>query len=138
MHMLPAALYPPFSGLHPELSVHSCLAPPCILSSYAMSSNPFMRFTHTHTQLTFDGSVLTTTDGNTIRFWDTASMAVMKEVSVPYPVEAASYCPSKKRFAAGAGHGLGALEQGGQQAERSLQCKGQQALCARSRWLWRH
>lgn len=53
--------------------------------------------------LTFDGSVLTTTDGHHIRFWDTTSLSAFKEHTVAYPVEAASYCPSRKRFAAGGG-----------------------------------
>jgi hypothetical protein len=54
-------------------------------------------------QLTFDGSMLTTTDGNNIRFWDVGSMAAVKTFTVAYPVEAASYCPSKQKFVAGAG-----------------------------------
>lgn len=52
-------------------------------------------------QLTFDGKYLTTTDGHTIRFWDTGSLTKVKEFTVRYPVEAASYCPAKRRVAAG-------------------------------------
>jgi hypothetical protein len=54
-------------------------------------------------QLTFDGRFLTTTDGNTIRFWDVASLSEVKSHTVTYPVEAASYCPAKGRFACGGG-----------------------------------
>lgn len=51
--------------------------------------------------LTFDGRHLTTTDGNTIRFWDVPSLSQTKSFTVGYPVEAASYCPAKSRFAVG-------------------------------------
>jgi serine-threonine kinase receptor-associated protein len=54
-------------------------------------------------QLTFDGRILTTTDGHTIRFWDTASLTPIKQHTVQYPVEAASFCPTRRRFAAGGG-----------------------------------
>lgn len=53
--------------------------------------------------LTFDGRILTTTDGHTIRFWDTASLMPIKQHNVQYPVEAASFCPTRRRFAAGGG-----------------------------------
>lgn len=62
------------------------------------TENPVTSF-----DLTFDGSVLTTTDGHNIRFWDTSSLSSFKQHTVAYPVEAASYCPSRKRFAAGGG-----------------------------------
>lgn len=51
--------------------------------------------------LTFDGSVLTTTDGRNIRMWDTARLAPLHTITSQYPVEAASYCPQLKRIAAG-------------------------------------
>lgn len=51
--------------------------------------------------LTFDGRFLTTTDGSSIRFWDVGALAEVKRHSVSYPVEAASYCPAKARFACG-------------------------------------
>jgi serine-threonine kinase receptor-associated protein len=54
-------------------------------------------------QLTFDGRHLTTTDGNTVRFWDVTALAEMKQHKMPYPVEAASYCPAKGKFACGGG-----------------------------------
>jgi len=53
-------------------------------------------------QLTHDGRWLTTTDKNTVRIWDTATLdKPCKEFTVKYPVEAASYCPAKNKFAAG-------------------------------------
>lgn len=54
-------------------------------------------------QLTHDGRWLTTTDNkNTVRIWDTSSLSSpAKQFVVPHPVEAASYCPLKNRFAAG-------------------------------------
>eukprot|EP00882_Tetradesmus_deserticola_P000508 GHRQ01000559.1.p1 GENE.GHRQ01000559.1~~GHRQ01000559.1.p1 ORF type:complete len:333 (+),score=82.40 GHRQ01000559.1:155-1153(+) len=57
----------------------------------------------TSVDLTHDGRWLTTTDNrNTIRVWDTAKLdAPAKVFSVAYPAEAASYCPSKNKFAAG-------------------------------------
>jgi serine-threonine kinase receptor-associated protein len=51
--------------------------------------------------LTFCGKYLTTTDGHTVRFWDTSSLTPIKEHTLHYPLEAASYCLSKGRFAAG-------------------------------------
>jgi hypothetical protein len=49
-------------------------------------------------QLTHDGRWLTTTDGNTVRVWDVANLsAPVKTFTVPYPLEAASYCPAKVR-----------------------------------------
>lgn len=54
--------------------------------------------------LTHDGRWLTTTDGSTVRMWDTSSLsAPVKSFTVPYPLEAASYCPSKSRVVAGGG-----------------------------------
>jgi serine-threonine kinase receptor-associated protein len=54
--------------------------------------------------LTHDGRWLTTTDGNTVRVWDAANLsAPVKNLTVPYPLEAASYCPAKNRFVAGGG-----------------------------------
>lgn len=54
-------------------------------------------------QLTHDGRWLTTADNNsTVRVWDVAALqAPARAFTVPYPVEAASYCPSKGKFAAG-------------------------------------
>lgn len=47
-------------------------------------------------QLTHDGRWLTTTDGSSVRVWDAATLtAPVKEFTVAYPLEAASYCPSK-------------------------------------------
>lgn len=52
--------------------------------------------------LTHDGRWLTTTDNNTVRMWDTASLdKPCKEFTLKYPAEAASYCPAKNKFAAG-------------------------------------
>eukprot|EP00775_Hariotina_reticulata_P002690 gene2690-2990_t len=52
--------------------------------------------------LTHDGRWLTTTDKNTVRIWDTAALdKPCKEFTLKYPVEAASYCPAKNKFAAG-------------------------------------
>lgn len=54
--------------------------------------------------LTHDGRWLTTTDGSSVRVWDAATLsAPVKEFTVAYPLEAASYCPSKSRFVAGGG-----------------------------------
>lgn len=53
--------------------------------------------------LTFDGRYLTTTDGTTVRFFDVNSLSEIKQHKMPYPVEAASYCPSKGKFACGGG-----------------------------------
>jgi serine-threonine kinase receptor-associated protein len=53
--------------------------------------------------LTFDGRHLTTTDGQTVRFWDVASLSEVKSYKVSYPVEAASYCPARGRFVCGGG-----------------------------------
>lgn len=53
--------------------------------------------------VTFDGRFLTTTDGSTIRIWDTNTLTTAASFAVTYPVEAASYCPAKQRIAAGGG-----------------------------------
>lgn len=55
----------------------------------------------TSVDLTFDGRFLTTTDGNVIRFWDVGGLSEIKQHKTQYPVEAASYCPAKGRFASG-------------------------------------
>eukprot|EP00879_Flechtneria_rotunda_P000387 GHRR01000480.1.p1 GENE.GHRR01000480.1~~GHRR01000480.1.p1 ORF type:complete len:326 (+),score=85.79 GHRR01000480.1:155-1132(+) len=56
----------------------------------------------TSLDLTHDGCWLTTVDKNTVRIWDTSSFASpVKQFTVSYPAEAASYCPAKQRFAAG-------------------------------------
>lgn len=57
----------------------------------------------TSIDLTHDGRWLTTTDNrNTVRIWDIASLSSpAKQFTVNHPVEAASYCPLKNRFAAG-------------------------------------
>lgn len=54
-------------------------------------------------QLTHDGQWLTTTDNqNTVRIWNTENLSSpAKQFTVQHPVEAASYCPSRNRFAAG-------------------------------------
>ncbi|KIZ04267.1 serine-threonine kinase receptor-associated protein [Monoraphidium neglectum] len=57
----------------------------------------------TSVELTFDGRFLTTTDGATIRFWDVGALREAKQHKAAYPVEAASYCPAKGRFACGGG-----------------------------------
>lgn len=70
-------------------------------------SNPILRLaalrSRNSQQLTFDGRFLTTTDGNTIRFWDVGALSEIKQHKVSYPVEAASYCPAKGKFACGGG-----------------------------------
>jgi serine-threonine kinase receptor-associated protein len=54
--------------------------------------------------LTHDGRWLTTTDNNSVRVWDAANLSTpVKTFTVAYPLEAASYCPSKSRFVAGGG-----------------------------------
>lgn len=57
----------------------------------------------TSVDLTHDGRWLTTTDNkNTVRIWDTSNLGnPAKQFVVSHPVEAASYCPLKNRFAAG-------------------------------------
>lgn len=57
----------------------------------------------TSVDLTHDGRWVTTTDNsNTVRIWDTASLSTpTKQFTVPHPVEAASYCPLRNKFAAG-------------------------------------
>lgn len=47
-------------------------------------------------QLTSDGRWLTTTDKDTVRIWDATNLSTpVKQFTVAYPLEAASYCPAK-------------------------------------------
>lgn len=54
--------------------------------------------------LTPDGRWLTTTDKDTVRIWDATNLSTpVKQFTVTYPLEAASYCPAKARFVSGGG-----------------------------------
>jgi hypothetical protein len=69
----------------------ACLADTCVLPVERLCTAVVCIL-----QLTHDGRWLTTTDGNTVRVWDAANLsAPVKNLTVPYPLEAASYCPAK-------------------------------------------
>jgi len=55
----------------------------------------------TSMEVTFDGQYMTTAEGSAVRFFDTTTLKLMKQHSVKHNAEAASFCPSKKRFVAG-------------------------------------
>lgn len=47
------------------------------------------------------GQHITTAGGSEVQIWDGASLTPSASFPMPHPVETASYCPAKKRFAAG-------------------------------------
>lgn len=56
----------------------------------------------TSIRMSYDGRYVTTADGRSVRIWDTAALALLKEFPISgYQVEAAAYCPTKRMFAAG-------------------------------------
>lgn len=55
----------------------------------------------TSIETTYDMKYMTTAEGGVVRFWDTSSLQQIKEHSLKHSAEAATYCPAKKRFAAG-------------------------------------
>eukprot|EP00798_Chlamydomonas_sp_ICE-L_P018675 gene18675-25193_t len=55
----------------------------------------------TSVEISYDQQYMTTAEGNTVRFWDTSSLRMLKEHTLKHSAEAATYCPAKNRFAAG-------------------------------------
>lgn len=55
----------------------------------------------TSIDVTFDQQYMTTAEGRTVRIFDTSTMKTIKEFTVEHNAEAASFCPSKKKFVAG-------------------------------------
>eukprot|EP00798_Chlamydomonas_sp_ICE-L_P012498 gene12498-15712_t len=55
----------------------------------------------TSLEASYDEKHLTTAEGNVVRFWDATTLALKKEHTLKHSAEAATYCPSKNRFAAG-------------------------------------
>ena len=44
---------------------------------------------------------MTTAEGRTVRFFETSTLKLIKEVQLTHNAEAASFCPSRNRFVAG-------------------------------------
>jgi WD40 repeat protein len=59
----------------------------------------------TSIEISFDGHYFTTTDGRSVKFWSTSNLQQLKEFTLPFTVESASFCPAKRKFAAGACRG---------------------------------
>lgn len=55
----------------------------------------------TSIDVTYDQQYMTTAEASTVRFFDTASLKMVKEHTLKHNVEAASFCPSKRKFVAG-------------------------------------
>jgi serine-threonine kinase receptor-associated protein len=55
----------------------------------------------TSIEVSFDGNYITSTDGKSVKFWSTSNLQQLKEFTLPYTVESASFCPAKRRFVAG-------------------------------------
>ena len=51
--------------------------------------------------MTYDQQYMTTAEGRTVRFFETSTLKLIKEVQLKHNAEAASYCPSRNRFVAG-------------------------------------